>query len=182
MYGVINKSLKEMVIEQFGMERWESVLSRSGVPADSFLSMRSYDDECTYALAHACADELQIPLPDALRAFGAHWVEHTLNNEYSTLVTATGSHLVQFLENLNTLHDKISSTFLNYRPPSFDIDQTNENHVGIMYTSQRQGLTPFVEGLLLALGRRFQQEVEILSVEPQAVTAGEQTYFVLRML
>jgi hypothetical protein len=51
-----------------------------------------------------------------------------------------------------------------------------------MYTSQRQGLTPFVEGLLLALGRRFQQEVEILSVEPQAVTAGEQTYFVLRML
>ena len=65
MYGVINKSLKEMVIEQFGMERWESVLSRSGVPADSFLSMRSYDDERTYALAHACADELQIPLPDA---------------------------------------------------------------------------------------------------------------------
>lgn len=109
-------------------------------------------------------------------------VEHTLNNEYSTLVTATGSHLVEFLENLNTLHDKISSTFLDYRPPSFDIDQTNENHVGIMYTSQRQGLTPFVEGLLLALGRRFQQEVEILSVEPQAVTAGEQTYFVLRML
>ena len=181
MYGVINKSLKDMVIEQFGEARWQSVLARSGVPADSFLSMRSYDDQRTYALAQACADELQIALGDALRAFGVHWVEHTLARDYNTLVSATGATLVTFLENLNGLHDRISSTFLDYVPPDFGVQEFDDGTLEILYTSQRVGLTPFVEGLLLALGRRFGQEVDVVAIEPQSVQRGEQTRFVLRL-
>jgi len=51
MYGVINNSLKEMIYEKFGEDKWQQVLSVSGVPDDSFLSMRSYDDALTYRLA-----------------------------------------------------------------------------------------------------------------------------------
>ena len=39
MYGVINKSLRDMIVEQFGEGKWEEVLQRSGVPDDSFLAM-----------------------------------------------------------------------------------------------------------------------------------------------
>ena len=60
MYGVVNKSLKEMMIIQFGDERWQKVLDKSGVASDSFLSMRAYDDDVTYKLAQAAADELEI--------------------------------------------------------------------------------------------------------------------------
>ena len=56
MYGVINKSLRDMVVEQFGEEKWQEVLLRSGVPDDSFLAMQSYDDDITYSLAQACAE------------------------------------------------------------------------------------------------------------------------------
>lgn len=181
MYGVINKSLKEMVIEQFGMERWQSVLDRSGVPADSFLSMRSYDDQRTYALAQSCADELGIDLSDALRAFGAHWIEHTVERDYSTLVSAAGNSLIEFLENLNTLHDKISSTFLDYRPPTFEVSPKENGEVEVLYTSQRTGLTPFVEGLMIALGHRFNEPVEVLGIEPIPVEAGEQSRFTLKL-
>jgi hypothetical protein len=180
VYGVINKSLKDMVIEQFGTARWTSVLERSGVPTDSFLTMRSYDDQRTYALAQACADELGISLADALRAFGAHWVEHTLAHEYSTLVTASGNTLIEFLENLNALHDKISSTFLDYQPPEFDVTVRANGELEILYTSQRTGLTPFVEGLMLALGKRFGEPVEVLNIESIPVTAGEQSRFTMR--
>ena len=37
MYGLINNSLKSMIVEKFGEEQWQGVLKASGVPEDSFL-------------------------------------------------------------------------------------------------------------------------------------------------
>ena len=62
MYGLINNALKSMIVEQFGEEQWQQVLSASGVPEDSFLTMRSYDDQVTYALAGAASDTLGAPV------------------------------------------------------------------------------------------------------------------------
>ena len=181
MYGVINKSLRDMVTEQFGESKWKEVLERSGVPDDSFLAMRSYDDDVTYRLAQACADEMAIDLSDALRAFGVHWVENTVARQYDTLMRAAGSDMLGFLGNLNGLHDRISSTFLDYRPPSFEIGDTSNNPVDILYVSERTGLTPFVEGLLRGLAVRFEQSMEIVEILPQEVAEGGKTLFRVRM-
>jgi len=181
MYGVVNKSLKEMMIIQFGDERWQKVLDSSGVAADSFLSMRAYDDDVTYKLAQAAADELEIDLGDALRAFGVHWVEHTAAKEYGTLMRATGQDMLSFLENLNGLHDRISSTFLDYRPPSFLVDRDAAGGVSVLYTSERVGLTPFVEGLLSGLAGWFGETMDILEIRPEEVGSGEKTYFLVKM-
>jgi len=45
MYGVINKSLRDMVTEGYGDAVWDQVLAKAGVPSNSFLANRSYDDE-----------------------------------------------------------------------------------------------------------------------------------------
>lgn len=182
MYGVINKSLREMVLGQFGEAAWQRVLTRSGVGEDSFLSMQSYDDAITYQLAQACAEELGIDLADALKAFGVHWIEHTLAKDYNSLANTCGDDLVTFLSNLNALHDRISSTFLDYQPPGFSVERMPDGHVHIVYTSTRVGLTPFVEGLLEGLAGRFNQPMEIVEQQPLAVEEGEQTAFTLRML
>ena len=60
MYGVINKSLREMVLDGHGELIWDQVMAKAGVPSDSFLSMRSYDDEITFRLAVASSDVLRI--------------------------------------------------------------------------------------------------------------------------
>ena len=65
MYGVINKSLREMVVEGFGEDTWNSVMAKAGVPSDSFLAMRSYDDEITFRLAVASSDVLGIEVDAA---------------------------------------------------------------------------------------------------------------------
>ena len=101
MYGVINKSLREMVVEGFGEDTWNSVMAKAGVPSDSFLAMRSYDDEITFRLAVASSDVLGIEVDAALNAFGHHWVKHTLARDYDALVRSTGSTMLEFLENLN---------------------------------------------------------------------------------
>ena len=110
MYGVINKSLRDMVTEGHGDAVWEQVLAKAGVPSHSFLAMRSYDDEITFRLAVAASDALGIDVDTALHAFGQHWVNHTLARDYDALARSTGSTMLEFLGNLNALHDRISTT------------------------------------------------------------------------
>ena len=44
MYGLIHTALRDMVINGHGENTWEEIVAESKVNADSFLTMRSYDD------------------------------------------------------------------------------------------------------------------------------------------
>jgi len=176
MYGLINNSLKSMILEQFGEEQWQKVLSTSGVSEDSFLTMRSYDDSITYSLAGAASEVLGAPVEACLEMFGEYWVLETATKSYGMLLNAAGQDMVEFLGNMNALHDRITSTFLNYVPPEFFVE-TNEDHHLIHYVSQREGLTPFVVGLLKGLAKRFDSTLTIVSQREIAVDHGAHTIF-----
>ena len=176
MYGLINNSLKDMIREKFGEEKWQEVLQASGVPEDSFLTMRSYDDELTYALAGAASDVLGAPVDACLEMFGEYWVLETATKSYGTLLDAAGGDMLEFLGNMNALHDRITSTFLNYVPPEFYVEEKDNGHE-IHYLSKRKGLTPFVVGLLKGLAIRFDHTLNILDQREVEVEQGTHTIF-----
>lgn len=180
MYGLINNALKDMIRERFSEETWEDVLSESGVSDDSFLTMRSYDDSVTYALAGAASKILGAPVDDCLEMFGEYWVLETATNSYDMLLKAAGTNMVEFLGNMNSLHDRITSTFLNYVPPEFFVETVDDKYL-IHYVSQREGLTPFVVGILKGLGTRFNTDVKFLSQQTLVVEKGEHTVFEVEM-
>lgn len=177
MYGLINSALQNMIREKFGEEQWQAVLEASGVAADSFLTMRSYDDKITYDLAFAASDVLGAPVADCLEMFGEYWILETASKDYATLLDAAGTDMVEFLSNLNMLHDRITSTFLNYRPPEFRVETLGEGRHRVHYLSEREGLEPFVVGLLKGLARRFECELDILQRENLEVPAGVHAVF-----
>ena len=177
MYGLINSSLQSMIRQKFGDEAWNKVLSTSGVPEDSFLSMRSYDDSVTYDLVGAASAVLEAPAEDCLEMFGEWWVLETAAKNYGPLMDASGQDLVQFLTNMNALHDRITGTFIDYVPPEFRVEPLEEGRHRIHYISKRQGLTPFVVGLLKGLAARFDSELEFHSQRTEPVTSGEHTVF-----
>jgi guanylate cyclase soluble subunit beta len=170
-----------MVIEGYGEAMWEQVLAKAGVPGDSFLAMRSYDDEITFRLAVASSDALGIDVDTALYAFGQHWVGHTLVRDYDALVRSTGSSMLEFLENLNELHDRISTTFLDYQPPEFRVSDLENGRMEVQYISHREGLNSFVSGLLVALSERFNEPMSIEAVEDLSPESGTHTKFHLLM-
>ncbi len=180
MYGLINSALKDMISEQFGEEQWQAVLSASGVSEDSFLSTRSYDDAVTYSLAGAASEVLGEPLETCLELFGEYWVLETATRSYDMLMNAAGQDMVEFLTNLNALHDRITSTFLNYSPPEFHIEEKEDHHL-IHYMSKRQGLSPFVVGLLKGLAIRFECELTLLEQTEMAVDEGTHTVFEVKI-
>lgn len=177
MYGLINSALQQMIRDKFGDEQWERVFKASGVPADSFLTMRSYDDAITYDIVGAASKVLGQPAEACLEMYGEYWVLETATKTYGSLMEAAGNNLVEFLGNMNALHDRITGTFVNYVPPRFQVESLGENRHRIHYISKRQGLTPFVVGLLKGLAARFDTDLEILSQESMPVSSGEHTVF-----
>lgn len=177
MYGLINSSLQNMVREKFGDDKWAQVLKKSGVAEDSFLTMRSYDDAITYRLAGAASEVLGAPLEACLEMFGEYWVLETASKSYGTLMDASGDTMVEFLRNMNSLHDRITGTFLNYVPPEFLVEDLGSHRYKIHYMSKRKGLTPFVDGLLKGLAIRFGSTLEIHSREDIEVGEGTHTVY-----
>ena len=176
MYGLINNSLKDMIRDKFGEEKWQEVLKISGVPEDSFLTMRSYDDALTYSLAGAASDVLGAPVDACLEMFGEYWVLETATKAYGVLLDAAGNNIFEFLGNMNALHDRITSTFLDYVPPEFHVEQNEDGHK-IHYVSKRKGLTPFVVGILKGLAIRFEHNLDILEQIKVEVEQGTHTIF-----
>ena len=57
------------------------------------------------------------------------------------------------------------------------MEPMGEGRHRIHYISTRQGLTPFVVGLLKGLAKRFESELTIHSQTAIPVTSGEKTVF-----
>jgi guanylate cyclase soluble subunit beta len=161
-----------MIRDKFGDEQWDEVLAASGVPEDSFLTMRTYDDAITFQLAGAASEVLGAPLEACLDMFGVYWVHEIAAKSYGSLMDASGNTLVEFLDNMNTLHDRITGTFLNYVPPEFRVESVGEGRHRIHYISKREGLVPFVDGLLKGLAEHFDTELEVLDIKLLDVDAG----------
>jgi hypothetical protein len=161
MYGLVNRALQEVVIAHGGEECWERVARRAGHASGDFISIEGYPDELTYALVGAASEELAIPAPELLRAFGVHWVLETARKSYGPLLDAGGTSLREFLVNLPSLHARISLIFPHLRPPEFVIVDAGDQHVELEYHSGREGLAPFVVGLLEGLGEMFETPVTV---------------------
>lgn len=168
MYGIVNRAIQEMISSQYGENTWARVKMRSGVTIDFFGSNDPYPDEVTYALAGAAAAELDLPLNEVLRAFGHHWVLHTSRKKYGGLLEAGGTQLRSFLMALPQFHTRILLLFPQLRPPEFVVYENGPQDVSVHYYSERQGLEPFVQGLLEGLGLLYQTPAVVQQVQSRA--------------
>jgi guanylate cyclase soluble subunit beta len=114
-----------------------------------------------------------------MEMFGKHWVDKIATKDFAPLMDATGNNTVGFLLNLNALHDRIASTFLDYVPPEFRVEEVDSNagKYLVHYYSERKGLTSFVTGLLGGLADHFGDQLDILSVSIDEDGQGTHSVF-----
>ena len=86
MYGIVNKAIEELVIENFGEEKWNLIKNNSGIDIDFFISSEPYDDAITYQLAQSVSLEMEMSLDDVLIAFGEWWILKTEKEKYVSLL------------------------------------------------------------------------------------------------
>jgi hypothetical protein len=161
MYGIVNKAIEDLVKANFGEEKWDAVKERSGVDVDYFISNEPYDDDITYKLAGAVAEEMDMTVEKVLEAFGEWWVIKTGQEKYGGLMAAGGHTLREFLVNLPIFHNRVMLIYPKLTPPEFKVSNVEEKSIHVHYFSKRQGLQEFVRGLLSGLGKMYNTPVEI---------------------
>ncbi|OCB78477.1 heme NO-binding domain-containing protein [Flavobacterium crassostreae] len=159
MYGIVNKSIEDLVVANFGREKWEIIHEKSGIDIDFFLSNEIYDDEVTYKIAGAVAQEMQMTLSAVLIAFGEWWVVKTTKEKYPGLMESGGTNLRDFLINLPNFHNRVMLVYPKLTPPEFKVTDITPNALHLHYFSKREGLQDFVRGILQGLAIVYQTPV-----------------------
>jgi Haem-NO-binding len=165
MYGLVNASLKQLIVEQHGQAAWDRVARAAGLDEPSFNKMQSYPDSLTYQLVGLASTELKVTQDEFLHELGVYWVAYTAEQGYAHLFEVAGPSLRDFLFSLDELHARVGRSFLNLRPPSFRFDPIGPDALRLHYISHRQGLCPFVIGLLAGVSARFETPLQVDEVE-----------------
>ena len=177
MYGLIHNALRNMVVRDHGEPLWKLILESTEIEADVFLSMRQYDDNTTLTLIAASAKATNMEVDAFLGAFGFYWLTVFAPTDYGALLKLTGDDPFEFLRNLNSLHERISISFLEFRPPAFSVKNVSDECIELQYNSKRKGLTSFVEGILKGLPTMFNMTMVVDLIERTEVQQGEQSRF-----
>lgn len=161
MYGIVNRAIEDLVTENFGAEKWDSVKEHSGINISFFLSNEPYDDDITYKLANSVSHVMKIPIEQVFISFGEYWILKTGKEKYGGLMASGGSSLKEFLVNLPLFHNRVSLIYPKLAPPEFRITNIEETSLQLHYFSKRKGLQHFVQGLLQGLSKLYQTATKI---------------------
>ncbi len=161
MYGIVNRAIEELVITNFGEEKWDAILERSGVEIDFFISNEPYNDDITFKLVVAVSEEMNITVSAVLQTFGEWWILKTGKEKYGGLMEAGGHSLREFLINLPIFHSRIMLIYPKLTPPEFKVSHIEDRSIHMHYFSKRDGLQEFVRGLLTGLGKMYNTPMEV---------------------
>ncbi|MBL0316187.1 MAG: heme NO-binding domain-containing protein [Flavobacteriales bacterium] len=178
MYGIVNKAIEELVKENFGEDKWQIILEKSGIDAEFFISNEPYDDDITFKLAMTISSEMNMSLRDVLIAFGEWWILKTAKERYGYLLASGGNNFRDFIINLPIFHNRIIMMYPKLSPPEFKVTDIQEQDLKLHYISTRKGLSDFVYGLISGLGKFYQTETNIEYLESKEAPG---TYDIFRI-
>lgn len=154
MYGIINQSIQELILKEFGEETWLRILKKSGVDVAEFHNHEVYDDAYTYKLAGAISDVLDTKLETVLKMFGEFWIVEISQKKYPNLMATGGKSLKDFMLNLPTFHNRVYLTYPDLIAPEFKVYEDGDS-ILVEYHSSREGLAPMMEGMLIGIVKSF---------------------------
>jgi len=161
MYGLINDSIRRLVLEDAGEDAWARIVEDAGAGSHTFAAMAYYDDELTYNLVGAASRELLSPPNVLLRRFGRYWSMVIAPESYGDYLAASGRDLWEVLAGLDGMHARLQALFPHLRPPSIDVEPRQERLITVNYRSEREGLAPFMVGLLEGLAEHFEMTAAV---------------------
>lgn len=176
MYGMIHKAARAYAIQHLGEPGWLSFSEQRGLADTAFVLGQSYTDEMTLAMIGGLAEAAAMPPAEFLRGFGRYWIEFASSGAFAHLMSMGGDTLPTFIGNLNRMHAGLAVAMPGSRMPSFYILEDTPQALQISYVSQRDGLEPFVLGLLEGLCTMFDVQADVVHTPDEGAVVFEVRY------
>ncbi len=135
MYGLVNKAIKDLVVSNYGNEKWIEICKLTEFHEEEFVGMNSYPDKLTYDLVKNASLVLKADANIILEAFGEYWILYTADEGYGDLMNMTGNSFTEFLDNLDMLHFRINNIMPDLKAPQFTTRNPQEKSIELEYRS-----------------------------------------------
>lgn len=130
--------------------------------ASPFIVRMLYDDNMTYNIVEAASEVTNVPCNQIWEMFGETFFDFCEESGYDKIIRVLGGTLKDFLQNLDALHDHLSTIYPGMRAPSFRVSQRADGVLILHYFSERQGLEHVVIGLVRTVAKKLHnQDVEV---------------------
>ncbi|MGJ8561171.1 MAG: heme NO-binding domain-containing protein [Litorimonas sp.] len=174
MYGIIHNAVRSTVLLHADEAIWSDILAQAELTDQHFLSPANYSDEITFRMIDTVAAALKLSRAEVLCLAGRHWCDFSIAAGYGSLFSMAGQNLGDFLANLDRMHNSLNVALVEASMPSFELTRSDAQGFEIIYRSQREGLAPFVEGILHGLFRHYGEPMTMRWEEK-----GDGAYFIL---
>lgn len=152
MKGIVFTMLADMVVEKFGLEVWDELLSKAeddGI----YVSTETYPDEALIALVVAAHEKSGIPVNDLVRAFGEYMFPIFYQKNPSFF--KEGQTLKDFLLTVDqVIHVEVRKLHPGANLPEFKYVDENDAELTMIYASPRK-LCMLAEGLIAGAATHF---------------------------
>ncbi|KAK0401830.1 hypothetical protein QR680_015996 [Steinernema hermaphroditum] len=173
MIGWIHLCVQQMILDKYGADLWQKILSDSGIEANKvYHAKKVYEDKEIYRTIRSISINSDIPVEKIWEMFGEHMVDYAFQNGFDKLLVSMADNIQDFIDNLNAMHFFILKLYLNtdVRGPAFQSERLDDGTIRLHYFSNREGIYPMVMGLLRQAARKlFDIEIKIMMTEKSEV-------------
>lgn len=137
VHGILYKSLKEFVVDQYGHDTWSEIRAEASVGSKLYLPVSTYEDEELFELVGAAAVVIDQETEDLLEPFG-EIIAAQLLDAYGNLVSPdwTAIDLVEHTE--EHIHTVLRTHNPELTPPELECQRQSEDRVIVRYQSERE--------------------------------------------
>eukprot|EP01038_Epipyxis_sp_PR26KG_P013579 gene13579-18222_t len=169
MYGWIVESFQDLIVSNYGIEKWEEILTKAAFVPDKVRS-DTYPDGDVFRLVIKATEVLSIDLDTILEMQGQAFIRYSRETGYENLLKCQGSNLREWLGNVNELHRLLQTTMTELVYPEFwcmdDPNDTSGNTIILHYFSKRG---PVFVPLVVGIVREISQHYFNLSIEMERI-------------
>jgi len=161
MYGMIHQAARDLAVSRLGEAEWERLIAAEGLSGRHFIGVEYYSDAETMRLVALIASRLGLGMSETFYHFGRYWVDFAGASAYGRVLQMAGDDLETFISNLDRMHASIKSNMPRAALPSFELVESSPGAIQVLYRSEREGLAPFVQGILSAVAERFGEPARV---------------------
>lgn len=165
MYGVVNKVIECLVINDFGDYNWYIVQLINRIDINYFISSEAYNDQIPFKLVDVVSQEIGIRWTAVYIAFVECWVLKTSKEKYRGLIKAGRNDLKGFSMNSPIFYNRLLLIYPKLSPTKFRVADSTENSINLHYFSITAKFRDFFRSLIQSTGVLFKTIVTVSSFQ-----------------
>jgi len=165
MHGIIHSKLNNFVVENFGPEAWDKVMSKAELQDKFYLLGEPYPDEDAIKIVTVASELTGLTVNELLEDFG-RFIVPSLLTLYDVLINKEWRTEELLLNAENTIHSVVRIKNKGATPPELHFERIQPGLLKFVYTSRRQ-MHPVAVGIMKAIAEHFGEQI-IISVTKQS--------------